>query len=268
MRVINKWVAISALSTVAAVGAVGATPAGAQAQSFAVVEYMKVQPGGDAAYLELEKAWKPLHEARVKVGLARGWYLYRVASPLGSSADHNYVTVAIYADYAAMENPFPAALVAKVIAGKDMDAFSRKTLTARDYVRSETFRMQGFTPEAASNPARYLRVEYMRVPAGSHAAYADVEKQWRKLHDVRIKEGVLASWGLYSRVLPGGSDYPYNYVTVSGYNAFKDMDGLDFAGLVQKAGLGNANELSDRTGKARDLVRSEDWVLVDYVQAP
>ena len=67
--------------------------------------------------------------------------------------------------------------------------------------------------------------------------------------------------------MPGGSDYPYNYATASGYGRFKDLNEMDFAGLVQKAGLGmSANEVGDLTGKARDLVRGELWVLVDYVQ--
>lgn len=265
MGLMNKW-AVSAVATVALVAIAGAKPAGAQ--SFATVEYMKVAPGKSGTYVELEKAWKPLHEARVKAGLALGWYLYRVASPTGSSADHNYVTVAIYANYAALEDPYPQALLSKVIAAKDMDAFDKKTLAARDYVRSETWQTVAFLPETpGAKPAPMLRVEYMRVAAGGDDAYSDVEKQWRKLHEVRIKEGTLASWALYGRVLPGGSDYPYNYATVSGYSHFKDMGGLDFTGLVQKAGLGNAADLSDRTGKARDLVRSEDWVLVDYVQA-
>jgi hypothetical protein len=30
----------------------------------------------------------------------------------------------------------------------------------------------------------------------------------------------------------------------------------------------SVNELRDRTEKARDLVRGELWVLVDYLQAP
>jgi hypothetical protein len=265
MRLMNRWAVIGAFSAIAALGAAGATSA--SAQSFVTTEYMKVAPGQDAAYLEVEKAWKPLHEARVKAGSALGWYLYRVASPTGSSADHNYVTVAIYADYAAMENPYPQEFVARVLAGKDRDAFDKKTLAARDYVRSETWQTQGFMPEPAGKPAPFLRVEYMRVPPGGDAAYAEIEKQWRKIHDVRMKEGGLATWGLYGRVLPGGTDYPYNYATVSGYAHFRDMNSLDFAGLVQKAGLGNATELGDRTGKARDLVRAEDWVLVDYVQA-
>lgn len=265
MKLMNRWAVIAAFLTVAALGAAGATSA--SAQPFATTEYMKVAPGQDAAYLEVEKAWKPLHEARVKAGLALGWFLYRVASPTGSSADHNYVTIAIYADYAAMENPYPEELVAKVIAAKDMEAFDKKTLAARDYVRSETWETLGFTPEPVGKPAPFVRVEYMKVASGGDAAYAEIEKQWRKIHDVRIKDGVLATWGLYGRVLPGGSDYPYNYATVSGYNHFKDKNGLDFDGLVKKAGLGSATELGDRTAKARDLVRAEDWVLVDYVQA-
>jgi hypothetical protein len=30
----------------------------------------------------------------------------------------------------------------------------------------------------------------------------------------------------------------------------------------------SANELGERTEKARDLVRGEVWELIDYVQAP
>jgi len=265
MKMMNKSVAVCALS-LAAVLIAAATPVAAQ--SFATVEEMNVAPGQDSTYLELEKAWKPLHEARVKAGLAQGWYLYRVASPSGSSADHNYVTVAIYKTFEAMENPYPEALMAKVIPAKDMDGFNKKTLAAREFVRGETWQTLGSLPDGAtSKPAPFLRVEYMKVPAGGDAAYTAAEKEWRKIHEVRIKEGTLANWGVYGRVLPGGTDYPYNYATVSGYSHFKDMNGLDFAGLVQKAGLGDADALGDRTGKARDLVRAEDWVLVDYVQA-
>ena len=46
----------------------GATPAAAQSQ-FVEVDYMKVAPGQDDAYLQVEqKMWKPIHEARVEAG--------------------------------------------------------------------------------------------------------------------------------------------------------------------------------------------------------
>ena len=61
----------------------------------------------------------------------------------------------------------------------------------------------------------------------------------------------------------------YDFATVSAYNRYKDLDGLDFENLVQKASIGmSVNELGDRTGKARNLVRGELWALVDSVQAP
>jgi hypothetical protein len=69
-------------------------------------------------------------------------------------------------------------------------------------------------------PAPFLNVDYMKVPAGGDAAYVEVEKLWKKMHEVRIKEGTLADWGVYDRILPGGSDYPYNYAAANGYSHY------------------------------------------------
>jgi hypothetical protein len=206
----------------------------------------------------------------VKAGDAIAWYLYAVASPSGTDAHHNYVTVGVYKTFEAMENPFPAALFAKVHPGVNMADVSRKTLAGRDLVRSETWESLARNPEAPpAKPAPFLSVEYMKVPAGGGQAYNDVEKMWKKVHDLRIKDGTLATWGLLSRVFPAGSDYPYNYVTVNGYNRYKDLNGFDLAALYPKTGLTmSVDEFGDRTGKARDLVRGEVWVLVDHVLAP
>ena len=78
----------------------------------------------------------------------------------------------------------------------------------------------------------------------------------------------MADWALYSLVFPGGSANEYNYATVSGYGEYKHQNLLDFAGLVEKAGLEmSVSEVSGKTQAARDLVRSEVWYLIDYVQA-
>ena len=88
-----------------------ATPVMAQGP-FVTVDYMKVAPGQEDAYLQLEqKTWKPIHEARIKAGNALAWYLYRVDSPTGTAADHNYVTVAVYANFEALENLYPNELL-------------------------------------------------------------------------------------------------------------------------------------------------------------
>jgi hypothetical protein len=109
----------------------------------------------------------------------------------------------------------------------------------------------------------------MRVAAGGDDAYVAVEKLWRKIHEFRIKEGAMSNWGLRARVFPWGSDRPYGYATINGYSRFKDIVGLDLAGLAPRAAVGmSVEELGDKTGKSRDLARGEVWLLVDYVQAP
>ena len=263
-------------AAVAMVAAVLAGPNEAAAQNqrpVVTVEYMKVAPGQDDAYLQVEqKMWKPIHEARVKAGKAIAWYLYRVASPSGTLVDHNYVTVAVYSGFEATENPYPNDLLAKIVPAQSMTEFMRKTVASRELVRSEMW--EGIadmliSAPAGSKPARFLNVAFMKVPAGGESAYLEVEKLWKKMHEVRVKEGTLASWGVYARMLPEGSDYPYNFATTNAYARYKDLNGLDFQATFQKASLGmNVNELADRTGKSRDLVRGEIWVLVDAVQAP
>ena len=270
MNVLNVTAQRLSMCLLAGLWCVGATPASAQ-DRYVTVDYMKVAPGGDDGYLQLEqKTWKPVHEARVKAGNAAGWYLYQVLSPSGSGADHNYVTVALYNSFEAMENPFPTALLTQVHPGVNMTDFFTKTNAVRDLVRSETWRWVDQTPAVPlAKPARFLTVESMRVPAGGDDAYLAVEKLWRKIHEVRIKEGTLSNWGLLTRVFPGGSDYPYGYATINGYSRFKDVVGLDLAGLTTRATLGmSVDELGDKTVKSRDLARGELWLLVDYVQAP
>ena len=44
-------------------------------------------------------------------------------SPSGSGADYNYVTVALYNNFEAMENPFPTALLTQVHPGVNMTEF-------------------------------------------------------------------------------------------------------------------------------------------------
>jgi hypothetical protein len=268
---INRTVALVTAVLVAGFSLARPIPAAAQGQAIVTVDYMKVAPGQDDAYLQVEqKMWKPIHEARVKAGNALGWYLYRVDSPSGTLVDHNFVTVAIYSSFEATENPFPNELLAKIVPAQSAAEFMKKTLASRDLVRSELWETITTTPEGPlAKPARFLNVAYMKVPTGGDAAYLEIEKLWKKMHDVRIKEGTLANWGVYGRVLPGGSDYPYNYVTANGYSHYKDIFGLDFPTVLQKAALGmSANELGERTEKARDLVRGEVWELIDYVQAP
>ena len=69
---INRTVGLMTAALVAGFSLALPIPAAAQGQAIVTVDYMKVAPGQDDAYLQVEqKMWKPIHEARVKAGNAR-----------------------------------------------------------------------------------------------------------------------------------------------------------------------------------------------------
>lgn len=231
---------------------------------------MKVAPGQDDAYVQVEQElWKPVHQERVNAGTILGWYLYGVGSPTGTEVHHNYVTVTIYGSFEAMENSYPEGVWEKAHPGVNMAEVNERTMNARDLVRGEVWQLLDQMPEAPlATPAPILEVDYMKVPTGGGAQYLEVEQLWKNIHQVRINEGKMANWGLYSRVFPGGSDYPYDYATANGYGAFKDLNDFDLEDLMKKAGLVmSLDEIGGRTEEARDLVRAEVLYLIDHVQA-
>jgi len=116
--------------------------------------------------------------------------------------------------------------------------------------------------------SRYVAVDYMKVKPGGEQAYLDLEQKiWKPIHQQRVKSGMISSWGLYALVFPGGSNNEYNYGTVNFYKNFADMEN-PFSNEIFTKALPNMalSELASKTYGARDLVRSEVWELIDYVQ--
>jgi hypothetical protein len=125
---------------------------------------------------------------------------------------------------------------------------------------------QSGTPTQPSGP-RYLQVDYMKVAPGKAQAYADLEKEWRPLHQEQIRAGKIAWWALYDVRFPGGDSAEYNYVTVTAFNRFQDMENSLPQDLVTKALQGKDVEgFWSRTDAARSLVRTEVLELLDQVE--
>ncbi len=64
-------------------------------------------------------------------------------------------------------------------------------------------------------------VDYMKVD--NHAEYLEVEKNWQKIHEIRLKNGLIIGWGVYE-VLFRPLESPYNFVTISWYDSFSKLD--------------------------------------------
>ena len=269
MNVLNVTAQRLSMCLLAGVWCVGATPASAQ-DRYVTVDYMKVAPGGDDGYLQLER--------RLEAG-ARG---------PGESRQRRRLV------------PVPGAVAQRQRSGSQLRdrgplqqlrshgesvphgaAHAGAPWREHDGLLHEDKRRPGpralrdvavgrpNSGRAAGHAGALLDRRIHAGAAGGDDAYLAVEKLWRKIHEVRIKEGTMSNWGLLTRVFPGGSDHPYGYATINGYSRFKDIVGLDLAGLTTRATLGmSVDELGDKTVKSRDLARGELWLLVGYVQAP
>ncbi|NND72870.1 MAG: hypothetical protein HKN43_14930, partial [Rhodothermales bacterium] len=168
---------------------------------------MKVAPGGNGDYVDLEALWKPIHQERVNTGKILGWFVYQVGSPSGSEVHHNYVVITLYPSFDALQGSYPEGIWAEVYPDMEWEDVMARTLAARDHVRGETWgRVEHIPDTPTAEPAPILQVAYMKVPDGGAGQYRELENLWKKMHAVRIAEGSMLNWGVYRLRFPSGSN--------------------------------------------------------------
>lgn len=106
------------------------------------IDYMKVKPGNEGAYLDVEKnIWKPIHQEFIKAGSRAGWSLWNEVYPAGSGSDYQYITANYFSEFTKIGTADYNAAINKAHAGKDIDAMGVKTTNSRDLVRSELWQV-------------------------------------------------------------------------------------------------------------------------------
>ena len=242
-----------------------ALPASAQSDQgdlYFKLDYMKVCPTMESAYLDLESGpWKSIHQARLDAGMIVGWYVYRIHYPYGTAAEYTHATVTVYDSFEKVLGMFPDA---DILDGEgkplDIPAVMEKTLAARQLVKSELWtELDVIQPDAA---VRYLIVNYMK--ATDWNAYLELEQNtWKAVHQAAKEAGARTGWGLYQLLMPGGDTVPYNFAAVDLYENFGDIvaEGPDIEGMDWDA-------LTAATNKARSVVSSQLWEVIDLVVPP
>ncbi len=107
--------------------------------TIAVFNYFK-QPEGktQADHIKMETdIWKPVHAARVKDGVMKGWILLNLNMPFGSSQPFDMATIDVYTDMKQMLAPWFDAYFKKVHPGKDVNDLVKQTNAATDLVKGE-----------------------------------------------------------------------------------------------------------------------------------
>ena len=105
------------------------------------LDYMKVTPGHESEWIKMEReTYKPLHQARIDLGVLRGWTVTTLAMPTGSALPYNAMTVNLFKDWAQIGAP-PKTQEAfqKVYPNRDMSELTAQTAKLRDIVRRELY---------------------------------------------------------------------------------------------------------------------------------
>jgi hypothetical protein len=234
-----------------------------EAQTVAVVDFMKVPANGGDAYVAVEKQWKTLHQARVDAGEIVGWELYGVRNT-GTGSPYNFTTVTIYENFSKTENWATEAEMKKAF-GEKMDDFLKKTDASRSLVNTESYFLQVGIPSDV--PDKYIVVNSIQTDNVDN--YVNMEKVgYMPLHQEAKKLGQRNSWGIWTRW--PNADNNIQAVAVDGYSKFTDINGGDYGKIMDNIlPTKKASESYDmmsqinKTDQMRKIVKSEIWDLID-----
>lgn len=234
-----------------------------EAQTVAVVDYMKVPANGGDAYVAVEKQWKTLHQNRVDAGEIIGWELYFVRNT-GTNSPYNFATVTIYENFTKTENWATEAQMKKAF-GEKMDDFLKKTDISRNLVNTESYFLQVGIPSDV--PDKYVVVNTIQTDNVDN--YINMEKVgYMPIHQEAKKLGQRNSWGIWTRW--PNADNSFQAVAVDGYSKFEDIGGGDYGKAMDNLlPTKKSGEIFDmmtqinKTDQVRKIVKSEIWDLLD-----
>ncbi len=121
--------------------------------NYARHNYVKVQPDDMAPWLKLEEeTFKPVHQARIDLGVFKGWALVTLAMPSGSALPYNAMTVDVYKDWSSIEAPAKyQEAFQKAGKGEMSAAFTQSTKLRGAFVRTELYEIiDVITPRSGS----------------------------------------------------------------------------------------------------------------------
>lgn len=109
---------------------------------YIMVHYMKVAPGKEAEYLELEEIWQPVHQRRIDQGLIDRWELYRLdpsAEAAYSFRTVNAFSSGAFRDIMSDEIFYPEELFTAAHPNMDMSNVLEKAGATREILREQVW---------------------------------------------------------------------------------------------------------------------------------
>lgn len=221
-------------------------------------------------YIKIEKEdVKPFHEfiqstiieekeREIESEQISGWYLYKVAYPGTQNSTYNYVIVTEGNSVASFETDFEQQF---------SNHFETSFLTHPTH--TELWRVRNSVrSQHMTAPSRYMVMNYMSVGLGYEYEYQMFEDEIAlPIHKQRMERDMMNGWELNELLIPGGTEYGYNFSTIDYFTSLVHMEfGFTEELIRQTHPETNINEFFENIYRTRDLVRSEVWELIHAVE--
>ncbi|PXY47223.1 hypothetical protein DMB68_08775 [Flavobacterium hydrophilum] len=205
----------------------------AQKKTYLLVQFMKVAPAQESAYLETESFWEKIHDQRIKSGAILGWQLWRL-QPGGENQNNQYVTIQVFDDPIKMfqDGPGESFLTIAKRAFPTMseaDLVSKRTESLQSRDLTETFFMEQIDQTKGQfnmSLGNVMAINFMKVSPNNYTKYENAEsKIFKPEWQNRIDAGRTGSWSLLKVITPKGNALNSGISHVS-LDKFKDFNQL------------------------------------------
>lgn len=236
------------------------------------IDYISVENGNDEEFLNAVKgAMSSAYQKLIESGDIKSWQIYKVNFPGGERSNYNYVNIVTTTDIRSFEKDFSNIssnyFVPNSYEGNELDNLAEIV----DLQASEIWKVRSLlSPESDNsvNTSRFMTMDYMNVAQGRGLEYLMLEDEVAMpLHQVRINQDNMTGWEVYSLILPGGTEYGYNFATGNYFDHIEDIEFGFTQELIKQTMPGtDVADLLNTIYETRDLVKSETWELVTYQQ--
>jgi hypothetical protein len=229
------------------------------------IDYLNVNDENILTFIDkIATTFLPIQQARKQNEKISDWYVYRVAYPGSRNSYYNFVVITISDQISGFE---------------DMDLQLNDQVASRERLRLLSEYRVHFTPNHSelwrirnsimqneeAKPSRYIVMNYMNVGQGYEFEYQMMEDEVaRPLHEMRMKRDMMRGWELNELIIPGGTEYGYNFSTLDHFEKLEHIEfGFTEELIRQTHPDTNINEFFDSINRARNLVRNEVWELIE-----
>ncbi len=233
---------------------------------FEVACFEALQPGTSKMFIELGK---PFHEEMIRQGLLVDWSFHRVDYPNGDDCECDYREVRVFKGLAALDkinsDETGMKIAKKLWPDMDMQETMKKF---RETAKFKGSRIYHLMDAAAPGPTdgKMAVMNFMDVKPGMSEDYVSMEKTvFKPVHKASLAAGDSRDWILAQSILPYGTDFTTDFITVDVYDSYEQMARANgkMMETVNKVHPGkDVDALWDKMDGIRSLTHAEIMVKV------